>query len=578
MPNGVKDAPVGREDVIASLLRTAGANRLPHQHGQTLLDHLLRTRKIVERWLQPVWVQDAAALHTVYGTSVYRSQLIAVSNREQVRAAAGDKAERLAYLFGAVDRRELFAWFASIGRDPEAPPSFRVRFSQEGRREILARQEAGHLLVLHMANLAEQVAGAEGLPGRWLAQVSQWGSMLVRAGLPAPPCFGGCRSAVRAEDEQKALKAYLAGSSPTSSGPCDSAGHFDIALESCPWVGEPWVWKAWLAAMQEREADARLFASEARRRLLELGTCWDKRLSFDQWLSLADMLEQCGQLGLGRDLPSLNTHQPGLSLASLSDFMTAGAHDPAPASAPSAGEAHLQRFADYMKTFSNEPDRRTARHYPGLASRPWHDPRRFEIVDRLEANYPAIRREISQVERPAFQPENESIPRSGSWDVLMLFEHGRKNEEACQQCPFTTALIMDNPAPVTPEGLIYFSRMAPGTHVAAHCGPTNIRLRCHLGLQVPAGDCGIRVGREVRAWDEGRCLVFDDHYEHEAWNRTAQDRVVLIVDIWNPELSDREIALLWALDNYALSHARRMARRAGATPRLRRDNTPEPRS
>jgi aspartyl/asparaginyl beta-hydroxylase (cupin superfamily) len=244
--------------------------------------------------------------------------------------------------------------------------------------------------------------------------------------------------------------------------------------------------------------------------------------------------------------------------------MTTSARGDAPTTAPSAGQAHLQRFVDYMKTFTNEPKRRTARHYPRLASRPWHDAHRFEIVARLEANYPAIRREISRVDRPTFRPENESIPRSGSWDVLMLFEHGRKNEETCKQCPVTAALLMDNPAPITPEGLIYFSRMAPGTHVAAHYGPTNIRLRCHLGIQVPAGDCGIRVGHEVRTWEEGRCLVFDDHYEHEAWNHTTQDRVVLIVDIWHPELSDREIALLWALDNYALSHARRMARRARA--------------
>ena len=555
-----KDEPSDRDDAVASLLRAAGANRLPHQHGQSLLDHLLGTRKIVERWLQPTWVQDAAALHTIYGTSVYRSQLIAVSNREQVRTAAGPKAERLAYLFGAVNRRDLFAWFEAFDREPEAQPSFRTRFSKQEQREILSRQEAGQLLVLHMANLAEQVAGTGRLPGRWLSQVSRWGSLLVRAGLPAPPCFGGCRSTVSAEDEREALAAYLAGLSAASS----AAEPFDTALQHCPWLGEPWLWKALLAMAQEREADGRLFASEGRRRLVELGTCWDKRLSFHEWLLLADVLEQCAGLRLGRKLPCLDMRQPSRSLAALSEFVATGAPGHASPGAPSAGEEHLQRFIDYMRTFGNEPKRRTARRYPRLASRPWHDPRRFEIAARLEANYPAIRREIAEVERPAFQPENESIFRSGSWDVLMLFEHGRKNEENCKQCPLTAALIMDNPAPITPEGLIYFSRMAPGTHVAAHRGPTNIRLRCHLGLQVPPGDCKIRVGHEARAWEEGRCLVFDDHYEHEAWNRTAQDRIVLIVDIWHPELSDREIALLWALDNYALSHARRMARRARA--------------
>ena len=84
-------------------------------------------------------------------------------------------------------------------------------------------------------------------------------------------------------------------------------------------------------------------------------------------------------------------------------------------------------------------------------------------------------------------------------------------------------------------GSAYFSRLAPGTHLNAHCGPTNARLRLHLGLVVPDG-CSIRVGDEVRTWVEGRCLLFDDSFEHEVWNNATSERLVLIVDVWHPDL------------------------------------------
>jgi aspartate beta-hydroxylase len=100
--------------------------------------------------------------------------------------------------------------------------------------------------------------------------------------------------------------------------------------------------------------------------------------------------------------------------------------------------------------------------------------------------------------------------------------------------------------------------MKPGTHLRAHCGPSNLRLRVHLGVDVPsAGGWNIRVGDEVRQWREGECLVFDDSWEHEVWHEAtpgdaqrmggpagpgagcgadSRARVVLIVDIWHPAI------------------------------------------
>ena len=159
-----------------------------------------------------------------------------------------------------------------------------------------------------------------------------------------------------------------------------------------------------------------------------------------------------------------------------------------------------------------------------------------------------------------FHPESERIARSGDWEVAFLYERGRRHDDVCDALPVTSRGIETHPTIRTLAGLIYVSRMRAGTHIAAHRGPTNLRVRCHLGLKVPAGDCAIRVGDETRRWQEGKCLVFDDYFDHEAWNRTGDDRVVLIVDVWHPGLSTIEVSLLQGLHRYAHLHARKLNR------------------
>jgi len=72
--------------------------------------------------------------------------------------------------------------------------------------------------------------------------------------------------------------------------------------------------------------------------------------------------------------------------------------------------------------------------------------------------------------------------------------------------------------------------LRPGTRIQPHSGYPGPFLRCHLALRVPAGDCALRVAGETRRWQEGDVLVLDDRVEHEAWNLTAEERVVLLFD------------------------------------------------
>ncbi len=109
----------------------------------------------------------------------------------------------------------------------------------------------------------------------------------------------------------------------------------------------------------------------------------------------------------------------------------------------------------------------------------------------------------------------------------------------------TAALLDSLPLAYIPDHApeVCFSILTLGTHILPHRGVTNARIVVHLPLIVPA-DCALSVGGEVHAWQEGRCVAFDDTFEHEAWNRSAQTRAVLILDTWNPYLSAEECAVI----------------------------------
>ena len=143
-----------------------------------------------------------------------------------------------------------------------------------------------------------------------------------------------------------------------------------------------------------------------------------------------------------------------------------------------------------------------------------------------------------------------------------LYYNGRRNEANASRAPRTAELlgrgVLRRDATSCPFGSAYFSLLRPGTKLAPHCGPTNARLRAHLGLVVPKAptetrtprddgavgggpSLGMRVGDETRQWREGELLLFDDSFEHEVWNTSEEARLVLIVDLWHPALrSDGE--------------------------------------
>lgn len=230
------------------------------------------------------------------------------------------------------------------------------------------------------------------------------------------------------------------------------------------------------------------------------------------------------------------------------------------------GKSELVRVEECLAIYLGEqkaalPDPRQQPkflYFPGVPSQPYYPRERFPWQAELEANTAMICEELrgvlsqprdleSFLQTDSPQDAADLLRSSGTeaaaWDAYFFHRHGERYDAHAARCPQTAALLDALPlARVrehSPETL--FSVLRPGTHILPHRGVTNTRLVTHLPLIVPP-DCALRVGGEIHEWQEGRCVTFDDTYEHEAWNNSNETRVVLIIDSWNPDLSDAERA------------------------------------
>jgi aspartyl/asparaginyl beta-hydroxylase (cupin superfamily) len=217
--------------------------------------------------------------------------------------------------------------------------------------------------------------------------------------------------------------------------------------------------------------------------------------------------------------------------------------------------AGLRSDNDQDPTHSNSQDP-THFHYAGLPQIPFYDPGRFDWVPTIEAATASIREELTGLlakgtgELRPFVQNDDGMPLGVSkalldgrdWGVIALCEQGWLDPGYIERCPRTWDILLRHaPVPRVPGWgpSVVFSLLKAGAHIGAHTGMYDTRLICHLPLIVPSG-CRFRVGNEVRLWEEGRLLIFDDTIEHEAWNDGPEDRVVLIFDIWRPELTEQE--------------------------------------
>lgn len=186
----------------------------------------------------------------------------------------------------------------------------------------------------------------------------------------------------------------------------------------------------------------------------------------------------------------------------------------------------------------------------GLESTPWWNASRFPApTELLEKNHENILEEYKNVASSS-SGWLQNTTESGRWKAFFLINQGCRIAENCRRCPKTTDLVencLDNLMKDCVFGNVFFSVLDAATdssdcHISAHCGPSNVRLRCHLGVYVPP-DCWLTVGGETRGWARAKCSWFDDSFEHSVrcgGDTQVAPRVVLLLDFWHPDITDVE--------------------------------------
>jgi len=223
----------------------------------------------------------------------------------------------------------------------------------------------------------------------------------------------------------------------------------------------------------------------------------------------------------------------------------------------------LERFrSNVLRRTRHFHSESTHFHYPGLAEREFHPRDPFPWLDELEAATDTIQSELEEVMRgeraelvpyvsyPDHMPLDQwrTLNNNIDWSAIHLFKNGERVETNARHCPRTLDILLKCDQPRIPGASpnSMFSLLAANTGIPAHVGVTNARLVCHLPLIVPNG-CWFRVGAETRHWRRGEAFVFDDTIEHEAMNSTDELRIILIFDVWNPQLSPVEREAVAAL-------------------------------
>lgn len=197
-------------------------------------------------------------------------------------------------------------------------------------------------------------------------------------------------------------------------------------------------------------------------------------------------------------------------------------------------------------------------YFPGLPEAQFYDRERFPWLAEMECGSEKILIEFNTVwssdhgsepyiAHPPGAPVDQwaELNHSPRWSAFHLIRNGEVNAVNAPRCPETLGLHHGVPA-ATLMGRapnMMFSVLRPRTRIPPHTGETNARLVVHVPLIIP-NQTGFRVGNEARPWRFGEALVFNDTIEHEAWNDSDLLRVVLIFDIWHPDLTPVEQVMI----------------------------------
>ena len=164
---------------------------------------------------------------------------------------------------------------------------------------------------------------------------------------------------------------------------------------------------------------------------------------------------------------------------------------------------------------------------------------RFSGSSDLENSFSVIQAEYKELIKryddfAPFQeisPHQIEISNDDKWRLFFLKGANIWFPKNCEQMPNTTDIISDHPSIIS----AYVSVLGPRKALNPHAGPYSGVLRLHLALDIPnEKKCYLMVNGKKLHWQQGKCVLFDDTYEHTAVNDTDEIRSVLFIDIVKP--------------------------------------------
>lgn len=167
-------------------------------------------------------------------------------------------------------------------------------------------------------------------------------------------------------------------------------------------------------------------------------------------------------------------------------------------------------------------------NYPNVSS--------IKGIQELEANYEIVLTELQNyLQQYVFEPQFNTtmVEKPKSWKVRSLRVWGVEMYEIQKHFPETIKLLSNIDGVIN----VGFNLLEPQAIIKPHCGDTNAIIRCHLGLIIPKENdtCAIKVNGEIKYWQQGKVIGFTDAYDHEAWNKTDQQRIIMLFDILKSE-------------------------------------------
>jgi len=187
-----------------------------------------------------------------------------------------------------------------------------------------------------------------------------------------------------------------------------------------------------------------------------------------------------------------------------------------------------------------------------LTPRPWHDTSQHKWAKRLADKWRVVRDELRASLRDPAALEaagqniwgglDESIVEYGTgWKTLPLCDRTVWDPVNSALFPKTCELLHKCKVPLVEA---FFAKMDPHSEIKPHSDMCNFVLTCHLGLEVPEGQCELSVGGEAVEWRNGHVMLFDTSILHAAENRAPSTRYILMMRVYHPELTAVERSAL----------------------------------